>query len=73
MLSPSTRAVDRGIEAERLLEIGGEEVGLVDPTTRTIEVRPATARAFARGEERAVSQAPTGSTLVPARLFTPPA
>ncbi len=71
--SPSTRGLDRGIKAERLLEIGVEEVWLVEPATKTIEVRTLAGRTIARGSEPAVSNALPGFRLVPAALFTPPA
>jgi Uma2 family endonuclease len=69
VLSPSTRSRDRSIKAERLLEIGVAEVWLVEPATRTIEVRTVSRRAIARGQDEAVSRAVPGFARCPETLF----
>jgi Uma2 family endonuclease len=45
VLSPSTRFRDRGVKTEIYFEAGVAEVWLVDPDTRTIEMRTALGRA----------------------------
>ena len=41
VLSPSTATRDRSVKADMYLEAGVREVWLVDPTGRTVDVRPA--------------------------------
>lgn len=72
VLSPSTRSRDRDVKADRLLGIGVDEVWLVDPTDRTIEVRTPTGRLLARTGDEARSDAVPGFVLVVDELFSPP-
>ena len=71
VLSPSTRDIDRTLKADRLLEVGVQEVWLVEPSTRTIEIRTASGRHLFRGDEAAASDALPAFRIVPAELFTP--
>jgi Uma2 family endonuclease len=69
VLSPSTRRFDIGRKRERYLSGGVEEVWLVDPVAKTIEVHTAAdARKFS-GHERASSAVVPGFSLAPLDLF----
>ena len=68
VLSPATRRRDRSVKATKLLAAGVEEVWLVDPVRRTVEVRTARGPTFARGEETARSTALPGIGLSPSSL-----
>ncbi len=72
VLSPSTARHDRGVKRRLLLEAGVEEVWLLDPKRRTIEVWRDTGATRVLGSERAVSSAIAGFELMPAVLFAPP-
>ena len=69
VLSPSTRRRDRRVKAAKLLSAGVEEVWLVDPELRAIEIRTSAGTALRRGADAAVSDAVPGLSLVPADLF----
>jgi Uma2 family endonuclease len=69
VVEPNTRARDRGIKTRKYLEAGVEEVWIVDAERGVIEVRDRDGVRAARGEERLVSVALEGLTLVPAELF----
>ena len=68
--SPSTPERDRSVKAERLLEIGVDEVWLIEPATKTIEVRTLAGRMIARGADAATSTSIEGFRLVPDELFS---
>jgi len=69
VLSPSTRERDRGVKATRLLAAGVEEVWLVDPARRTVEVRSTRESMVLSGRETARSAVLEGFSLVPEILF----
>ncbi len=73
VLSPSTASRDRGVKRRRLVAAGCEEVWIVDPASRTVEVHDARGRRAASGEETIASTAVPGFEVVPARLFAEPA
>ena len=60
------------MKAARLLEIGVEEVWLVDPVDRTIEVRTARDRRVACRGDEVRSEAVPGFMLAVDALFSPP-
>ena len=70
VLSPSSARRDRGWKARRYLEAGVEEVWIVDPDARTIEVRSKAQQRQASGREALASEALPGFHLVPDALFT---
>ncbi|MFV1958623.1 MAG: Uma2 family endonuclease [Planctomycetota bacterium] len=72
VLSPSTRQLDRGVKADRLLHLGVAEVWLVDPDDRTIEVRTSDRTVVARDDEEVHSEVLPGFALQPRALFSPP-
>lgn len=67
--SPTTRGRDRGVKARKYLEAGVEEVWIVDAERGVIEVRDRDGVREARGEERLVSVALEGLTLVPSEVL----
>jgi len=69
ILSPSTARRDRKVKADKYLAAGAEEIWLVDPAGKTIEVRRSNeAKTFADAE-RATSVALSGFELVCDRIF----
>ena len=72
VLSPSSRSRDRDVKARRLIGIGVDEVWLVDPLERTIELVSADAYQQSDGDQPVISHAVPGFELVPNQLFTPP-
>ncbi len=69
VLSPSTAERDRTIKAHRLLEIGVQEVWLVDPEAQTVELRATGSCRTAVGDESLRSVVVAGFEVVPSRLF----
>lgn len=72
ILSPSTARHDRVVKRRRLLAAGVEEVWIVDPPKRTVEVYDASGVRSATGVEALASRALPGFTVVPDELFAPP-
>jgi Uma2 family endonuclease len=72
VLSPSTARRDRGRKMPRMLAAGVDEVWLVDPIERTIEVCDREGSRLVRGAEPAVSHALPGFDVVPDELFAAP-
>ena len=73
VLSLSTQFRDRNVKCRRLLEIGVEEVWLIDRKAQTIEVWDTDGSRIARADSEAVSSALPGFSLTPSALSTPPA
>lgn len=69
VLSPSTRRRDRTLKVTKLLAAGVEEVWLLDPALRTIEIRTIREPLRARGATRLASTVVDGFALTPADLF----
>jgi Uma2 family endonuclease len=69
VLSPSTRAYDRGVKREKYFEAGVKEVWLLDGRARTVEVHTPSGSRIAREGERAESAAIPGFSLTPAEAF----
>lgn len=69
VLSPSTRRRDRTVKATKLLAAGVEEVWLVDPAHRTLELRTVRGAVLARGSDEIRSSVLVGVTLVPEPFF----
>ena len=69
VFSPSSEDRDRGVKKDRLLAAGVEEVWLIDPFARRIEVHRRDGVQTAEGDQTAVSRALLGFALVPTRLF----
>ncbi len=65
ILSPSTRRHDRTIKATKFLAAGVEELWLLDPAHRTIEIRTTRGPTVVRGGAEARSTALPGFALVP--------
>ena len=72
ILSPSTRRRDRTIKKDRLLEAGVEEVWLVDPEVKSIEIHAADGVRQASGDRPIVSRALPAFDVVPSDLFERP-
>jgi len=72
VLSPSTARRDRGVKRRRLLAAGVEEVWIVDPVAKTVEVFDRAGSRSATGNESLYSSAVPGFVVVPSRLFAPP-
>jgi Uma2 family endonuclease len=72
VLSRSTARRDRVQKLPRLLAAGVEEVWLLDPNAKSIEVHTSQGVRTARGAEQITSAAITGFELVPEELFDPP-
>ncbi len=71
ILSPSTARRDRMVKRRRLLAAGVEEVWIVDPAAKSVEVYDASGVRVATGSETIASRALPGFTVVPAELFAP--
>ena len=69
VLSPSTRRRDRTLKATKLLAAGVEEIWLVDPAHRTIQLRTVRGTTCAHGSDEVRSSFLGPVTLVPERLF----
>ena len=69
VLSPSTGCRDRRIKAPALLRAGVEEVWIVDPDTRTIELVWRDAEARFEGNEPVTSRVLPDLRLTPGQLF----
>ena len=69
ILSPSTIRRDRKVKRRRLLDSGTEEVWLVDPDARRIEVYDRHGSREAHGDTALSSRTLPGFTLVPSSLF----
>lgn len=72
VLSPSTARRDRDVKRVRLLEAGTDEVWLVDPEARAVEIHTPAGSRVVKGDECATSRALPGFTLVPSALFAAP-
>lgn len=72
VLSPSTRKRDRQVKATKLLAAGVEEIWLVDPVRRTIEVRGLRESIVYRDDDEARSETVEGFSFVPRALFAQP-
>jgi Uma2 family endonuclease len=72
VLSRSTARRDRVQKLPRLLAAGVEEVWLLDPNAKSIEVHAPQGVRIARGPERIASTSIAGFDLVPDELFEPP-
>lgn len=72
VLSSSTARHDRRVKRKHLLAAGVEEVWIVDPRRRTVEVDDATGHRVASGEETLSSSAVPGFSLTPSTLFGSP-
>ncbi len=72
VLSPSSEKRDRDVKRVLLLEAGVQEVWLLDPATRTVEIWWPDAMQRYAGSNAAVSRALTGFQLVPEQLFPVP-
>ena len=73
VLAPASASRDREVKRRLLLEAGVEEVWLLDPLERTIEVCWPDAMRRCAGREVAASQALPALRLVPAQIFAAPA
>jgi len=71
VLSPSTARRDRMVKRRRLLAAGVEEVWIVDPVAKSVEVYDASGVRVAAGGETLASRALPGFTVVPDQLFAP--
>ena len=71
ILSPSTARRDRMVKRRRLLAAGVEEVWIVDPVAKSVEVYDASGVRVATGGEALDSRALPGFTVVPDELFAP--
>ena len=71
VLSPSTARRDRMVKRRRLLSAGVEEVWIVDPVAKSVEVYDASGVRVATGGEALDSRALPGFTVVPDELFAP--
>jgi Uma2 family endonuclease len=71
ILSPSTRARDRTVKTRHLLEAGVEEVWLVDPERRTVEVHRHGGSEAAEAGASLTSIALPGFALTPSELLSP--
>ena len=71
VLSPSTASRDRGVKRRRLLAAGVEEVWLVDPVSRSIEVHDAAGVRTASGKDVLASRSLLGFAVIPDDLFAP--
>jgi Uma2 family endonuclease len=69
VLSPSTASRDRGVKRRRLLAAGVEEVWLVDPVLRSVEVHDAAGVRTASGKDVLRSRSLPAFSIVPAELF----
>lgn len=67
--SPGSRTRDRDFKTRRLLGLGVQEVWLVDPDARTVEVVDVSGSRPAQGDQVARSDALAGFEVVPAALF----
>lgn len=70
VLSPATRSRDRTRRALKLLSAGVEEVWLVDPEARTVEIRATGGTTLYRGRETARSEVLPEVELAPDDLFS---
>jgi Uma2 family endonuclease len=72
VLSPSSRRLDAGVKRKRYLAAGVEEVWLVDPESKGVEVHTRAGVDAAVGSDVVRSAAVPGFELVPDRLFAGP-
>ena len=69
VLSPSTGGLERGYQARKLLAAGVQEVWLLDPVGRTVEVRRNGGVERVSGNDELTSEAVPGFVLVPQALW----